>query len=63
MTSIQSQASRQKQLKDSLNTFGTSYNTYDKSVVADGLQHWAGRGPACDLPNDGKDMELLKKRT
>lgn len=31
-------------------------------MVGDGLQHWQGRGPACNLANDGTDMKLLKKR-
>jgi len=31
-------------------------------MVGEGLQHWTGRGPACDLPNNGDDMRLLKKR-
>ena len=30
--------------------------------MGEGLQHWTGRGPACDLANDGKDMRMLKNR-
>ena len=54
--------SRKKQVNDVMNTFGTNYNRYDKSMVSEGLQHWTGRGPACDLANDGTDMKLLKKK-
>ena len=62
MHSIQSSVSKQKQVKEVLNTFGSSYKAYDKSIVSDGLQHWTGRGPACNLANDGRDMKLLKKK-
>jgi len=31
-------------------------------MVMEGLQHWTGRGPACDLSNNGQDMKLLKKK-
>ena len=31
-------------------------------MVSQSLQHWTGRGPACNLGNDGKDLKLLKKK-
>lgn len=30
-------------------------------MVTEGLQHWKGRGPACNLANNSLDMKLLKK--
>lgn len=62
VNSIKNKLSRNQQTKESSNTFGNSYNQYDKSMVGSGLQHWTGRGPACDLPNDGKDLALTKKK-
>ena len=61
ITSIKSRVSKHNQQTQDKNTFGSSYKTYDKSIVAEGLQHWTGRGPACDLANDGRDMSVLKK--
>ena len=60
--SIANRVSRNKQLSQAMNTFGTSYAGYDKSVVGESLQHWQGRGPACNLGNDGTDMKLLKRK-
>lgn len=45
-----------------MNTFGTSYKSYDKSMVTEGMQHWLGRGPACNLGNEGQDLRLVKKQ-
>lgn len=45
-----------------MTTFGSSYKTYDKAVVPEGLQHYLGRGPGCKLGNDGEDMRILKRK-
>ena len=31
-------------------------------MVSHGLQHWTGRGPSCNLGNDGADLEVIKKK-
>ena len=62
ITSIASRVSKHAQNTEKITTFGSSYKQYDKSMVGEGLQHWTGRGPACDLGNDGNDMKVLKKR-
>ena len=31
-------------------------------MVSGGKNHYMGRGPACDLGNEGEDLKLLKKR-
>ena len=44
------------------NTFGASYQSYNKVIVAEGRTHYLGRGPSCDLPQDAKDLSKLKRR-
>ena len=60
--SINYNVSRRKENNPDKHSFGAHYDRYDKTVVTEGLQHWTGRGPACDLPNDGKELDLTKKR-
>ena len=60
--SIQQQMTRNMQSNKALHTFGSAYEEYDKSVASHGLQHWTGRGPACNLGNDGSDIEQIKKK-
>ena len=43
------------------NTFGASFKNYDKVMVTDGPQHYLGRGPCCDLPQD-QDLSKTKKK-
>ena len=54
--------SRSNRKNKSLNTFGATYDEYDKTVASHGLQHWQGRGPSCNLGNDGSDLDLVKKK-
>ena len=61
--SIRTKLSKNRQSKRDAHTFGSTYQQYDKSMIADGLQHWTGRGPACDMGNDGMDMRVLKKKS
>ena len=44
------------------NYFGSSYDQYKKTVVAEGRNHYYGKGPACDLGNEGTDLKLTKRR-
>lgn len=60
--SIKQSVSRYKQSNKVLNTFGSTYDAYDKCVANHGLQHWKGRGPGCNLSNDGSDLSLIRKK-
>ena len=43
------------------NTFGSSYDQYEKNIIAEGTSHYLGRGPSCNLSQDAKDLSKLKK--
>ena len=60
--SINYNVSRRKENNPDKHSFGANYDRYDKSVVAEGLQHWTGRGPACNMANDGAELSVVKKR-
>ena len=60
--SISTQVSRNRQNSRVANTFGATFDEYDKSVASHALQHWTGRGPSCNLGNDGSDLEVIKKK-
>jgi len=47
---------------DEKNTFGATFDQYGKAVVAEGPAHYLGRGPSCDLPQDAKDITLVKPK-
>ena len=44
------------------NTFGASFQRYEKTIVTEGPSHYLGRGPSCDLPQDTKVVEKTKKK-
>ena len=62
ITSIKSRVSKHVQKSGNLTTFGSPFKSYEKSMVSEGLQHWTGRGPACDFGNSSDEMRLLRKR-
>ena len=44
------------------NTFGSTYDQYTKSVIAEGRNHYLGQGPSCDMGVDANDLTHTRKK-
>ena len=43
------------------NTFGATFDRYEKAIVSEGVSHYLGRGPSCDLPQS-TEVEISTKK-